>query len=154
MGVNCSILTPNARFAVSAQTKYPEECWKLIRQLYLDEYQDSIEYDFPIRKDKFDALAKKSMEKESWVDDDGVKHYEEEYYWIGDTQIEVKPLSQQDVDTVKEFVESHPLTYSPNQEVSNIVNEEATAYFKGQKTAQEVAEIIQSRVSIFVNENS
>ncbi len=154
MGVNCSILTPNARFAVSAQTKYPEECWKLIRQLYLDEYQDSIEYDFPIRKDKFDALAKKSMEKESWVDDDGVKHYEEEYYWIGDTQIEVKPLSQQDVDTVKDFVESLSLTYSPNQEVSNIVNEEAAAYFKGQKTAQEVAEIIQSRVSIFVNENS
>jgi hypothetical protein len=94
------------------------------------------------------------MEKESWVDDDGVKHYEEEYYWIGDTQIEVKPLSQQDVDMVKDFVESLSLTYSPNQEVSNIVNEEAAAYFKGQKTAQEVADIIQSRVSIFVNENS
>ena len=154
MGVNCSILTPNARFAVSAQTKYPEECWKLIRQLYLDEYQDTIEYDFPIRKDKYDALAKKSMEKEFWIDDDGEKHYEEEYYWIGDTQVEVKPLTQKDVDTVKDFVESLTLTYSPNQEVSNIVNEEAAAYFKGQKTAAEVAEIIQSRVSIFVNENS
>ena len=154
MGVNCSIISPNARFAVSAQTKYPEECWKLLRMLYLDDYQDTVEYDFPIRKDKFDALGKKSMEKEFWIDDDGEKHYEEEYYWVGDTQVEVQPLSQKDVDAVTDFVESLNLTYSPNEDVYNIVNEEAAAYYKGQKTAQEVAEVIQSRVSIFVNENS
>ena len=154
LGVNCSILTPNARFAVSSQTKYPEECWKFLRKLYLDEYQDTIEYDFPIRKDKFDELAKKSMEKQFWIDDDGEKHYEEEYYWVGDTQIEVQPLTQQDVDTVTDFVESLTLTYSSNEAVSNIISEEAAAYFKGQKSAQEVADIIQSRVSIYVNENS
>lgn len=154
LGINCSIMTPNIRFAVSSQSQYPEECWNLLRNLYLDEYQDKIQYDFPIRKDKFDALAKKSMEKESWVDDDGTKHYEDEYYWIGDTQIVVNPLTSEDVKLVTDFVESLTLTYSSNQAVNNIINEEAAAYFKGQKSAQEVADIIQSRVSIYVNENS
>ena len=154
LGTNCSIITPNARFAVSAHTKYPEECWKLLRNFYLDEYQDGIDYDFPIREDKFEALGKKSLEKEFWIDDDGEKHYEDEYYWVGDTQVEVQPLTQTDVDTVTDFVKSLTLVYSSNQDVHNIINEEAAAYFNGQKTAQEVAEIIQSRVSIFVNENS
>ena len=57
-------------------------------------------------------------------------------------------------ECVTDFIKSLTLIYSSNQDVHNIINEEAAAYFKGQKTAQEVAEIIQSRVSIFVNENS
>ena len=35
-----------------------------------------------------------------------------------------------------------------------IINEEADAYFTGQKSAADVAQIIQSRVSIYVSENS
>ena len=34
----------------------------------------------------------------------------------------------------------------------NIITEEAEAYFKGQKTLNEVADIIQSRATIYVNE--
>ena len=64
------------------------------------------------------------------------------------------PLTSEDVKLVTDFVESLTLTYSSNQAVNNIINEEAAAYFKGQKSAQEVADIIQSRVSIYVNENS
>ncbi len=39
-------------------------------------------------------------------------------------------------------------------QVYNIIEEELSAYFSGQKSAQEVADIIQSRLSIYVNENS
>jgi hypothetical protein len=38
--------------------------------------------------------------------------------------------------------------------VYSIISEEAEAYFKGQKTVDEVADIIQSRVKIYVSENS
>ena len=41
-----------------------------------------------------------------------------------------------------------------NQNIINIVNEEAASYFEGQKSAKEVAQIIQSRVQIYVDENS
>jgi ABC-type glycerol-3-phosphate transport system substrate-binding protein len=37
--------------------------------------------------------------------------------------------------------------------VANIISEETAAFFAGQKTAQEVAAIIQSRVQVYVNEN-
>lgn len=154
MGINCSIITPNIRLAISSQSKYSDQCWKILRQFLMKDYQNGIGYDFPITREGFEKLAKDSMEREFWLDDDGKKHYEDDYYWIGDTQIVIPPCDQEDVDTVRSFVESLSLVYSPNQNVTNIVNEEASAFFSGQKSAKEVADIIQSRLSIYVNENS
>ena len=48
------------------------------------------------------------------------------------------------VDQVKENV----------LEDDNIIMEEAAGYLEGQKTAQEVAKVIQSRAKIYVSENS
>ena len=36
--------------------------------------------------------------------------------------------------------------------IQNIIKEEAGEYFKGQKTAKEAADVIQSRLTIYVNE--
>jgi hypothetical protein len=38
--------------------------------------------------------------------------------------------------------------------VQNIITEEAQAYFAGDKTVDEVTDIIQSRAQIYVSENS
>ena len=43
--------------------------------------------------------------------------------------------------------------YSYDQELMNIISEESAAFFSGQKSAKDVAAIIQSRVQIYVNEN-
>ena len=40
-----------------------------------------------------------------------------------------------------------------NQDIINIVNEEAALFFDGQKSARDVAAIIQSRVQLYVDEN-
>lgn len=40
-----------------------------------------------------------------------------------------------------------------DNQLINIIQEEAAAFFKGQKTARETAEIMQSRVRMYVNEN-
>ena len=41
-----------------------------------------------------------------------------------------------------------------DSEVNDIVDEEISAYFAGEKTAKQTAEIIQNRVSIMVSEQS
>ncbi len=40
-----------------------------------------------------------------------------------------------------------------DDKVTEIIEEEAGAYYEGQKTAEEVADIIQSRVSIYLSES-
>ena len=47
---------------------------------------------------------------------------------------------------------ARPVSYNMNDEVSKIINEEAEGYFKGQKSVDEVAGIIQNRVKIYVGE--
>ena len=44
--------------------------------------------------------------------------------------------------------------YNMSLKVVDMIMEEAQAFYAGDKTAEETAEIIQSRVKLFVSENS
>lgn len=48
---------------------------------------------------------------------------------------------------------ARPISYNYGSEIINIINTEAEGYYKGQKSVDEVANIIQSRVKIYVEEN-
>ena len=63
-------------------------------------------------------------------------------------------MSLEEVAEVTNFIKSLNQVYSSNDSIDSIITEEASAFYSGQKTAKEVADIIQSRVSIYVNENS
>ena len=46
-----------------------------------------------------------------------------------------------------------PVAYSQGDAVLQIISEEAAAYYKGQKSVDEAAAVIQSRIKIYVGEN-
>ncbi len=154
LGINCSVIDANYRFAISSQSKYPDVCWDFIRQFLMDDYQSNLLYNFPIRKDYFDKMAEDSLDNPFWLDENGLKVYEKEYSYIGDQQIELKPLTKEEAQFMKDYVQSLTMVYAPNQSVNSIILEEAMAFFNGQKSAKEVTDIIQSRLTIYVNENS
>ncbi len=154
LGINCSVINANYRFAISSQSKHPDVCWDFIRQFLMDDYQNNLLYDFPIRKDYFDKMAEDSLDNSFWLDENGYKVYEKEYSYIGDQQIELKPLTKEEAQLMKDYVQSLTMVYAPNQSVNSIIMEEATAFFNDQKSAKEVTDIIQSRLTIYVNENS
>ncbi|MBE5826239.1 MAG: carbohydrate ABC transporter substrate-binding protein [Butyrivibrio sp.] len=154
LGVNCSMICANSRFTISSQSKNAEGAWQFVRQFFLPEVQDKIESNFPILQSSFDKMGEKSMERDYYIDEDGKKQYEDDIYYLGDTEIVIDPLTQDELKKVKDFIYSVENVADYNLSVYNIINEEVSAYFSGQKTAKEVAQIIQSRVSIYVNENS
>jgi len=74
------------------------------------------------------------------------------------------PAAQYGLDSLPEFGEKDiqalmkildGLSFSVNgeQDVLNIIQEEAEAFFAGQKSAADVCDIIQSRVSVYLKEN-
>ena len=86
---------------------------------------------------------------------DGDKKVEyDDYCYIGGQEIMLTPMSQEELTEAMNFIKSLDQVYSNNDSVNNIITEEASAFYSGQKSAKEVADIIQSRVSIYVNENS
>ncbi|WP_026651082.1 ABC transporter substrate-binding protein [Butyrivibrio proteoclasticus] len=152
-GANCSIIFPDYSMAISASTKHKDGAWAFVKSFLSEEYQDSLDYTFPIRESSFDKMAQASTEKQYDIVN-GEKVEREEYYYIGDEEIILEPLSKEDAEYLKSFIKSLDIVGGYNNDIINIVTEEASAYFSGQKSAQEVADIIQSRVSIYVNENS
>ena len=62
--------------------------------------------------------------------------------------------TREEVDLTLALIETaKPVSLTDANEVISIINEEAQGYYQGQKTAPEVAKIIQSRVWIYVNED-
>lgn len=56
---------------------------------------------------------------------------------------------------MKKLIESaEKISGSVDEQLVNIITEESEPFFKGQKTAKDVAGIIQNRIQIYVNENS
>ncbi len=100
-----------------------------------------------------DALAKKAMERPFYEDENGNKVEYDDYYYINGVEIPISPMTQEEVDEVVGFLQSVEEHFSNSQELINIITEEAAPYFAGQKNVNEVADIIQNRVQIYVNEN-
>ncbi|MBQ3516316.1 MAG: hypothetical protein IJA29_03745, partial [Lachnospiraceae bacterium] len=84
---------------------------------------------------------------------DGNKVEYDETYWIGDQEIIIQPLTAERAQEVKEYVLSVDKMYYYDASIIDIIVEEAAPFFEGQKTAEQAADIIQSRVQIYVNEN-
>ena len=93
------------------------------------------------------------LEKPYYMDENGEKVEYEDTIYINEESIPIPTMSQEQLDEFVAFIESVDKKTYYNEAVMNIINEEAAAFFEGQKSAADVAGIIQSRVQIYVNEN-
>ncbi|MCL2519141.1 MAG: extracellular solute-binding protein, partial [Oscillospiraceae bacterium] len=79
-------------------------------------------------------------------------YYWEPTYWIGNQEIKIGWITQEYVDRVMDFVKSVDRIVRNDQTMMEIINEEAGAFFAGQKSARETANIIQNRIQNYVSE--
>lgn len=66
---------------------------------------------------------------------------------------EVTTVSQEDIDGVRYLIDHAKGGSAAGNAVSRIIEEEAGAYFAGQKSVDDVTALIQNRVQLFVDEN-
>ncbi|MCM1304352.1 MAG: extracellular solute-binding protein [Lachnospiraceae bacterium] len=140
-------------FALSAKSANLDGAWEFIRYYLTDEYQSTMDWGIPVNKQMFLEEAQEATKKPTYIDEDGNEVEYEETYWINDEEIPLPPLSQEQVDQIVDFVMSVNQGYYYNDNVLNIINEEMGAFYSGQKSAQDTANVIQSRVQIYVDEN-
>lgn len=150
---NGSTIIPNLDLVMAAKSKHKEGAWEFMRYFLMDEYQNSISYGWPLSLARVETMAEEAMRTEPYEDSFGNMVGYAQSYFVGDVEIKIDPITKEEVDDVINFIMSvdRPHTYDEN--LINIISEEAAPYFSGQKNAKEVADIIQSRVQIYVNEN-
>lgn len=151
---NGSTLTSgNYTFMLSAKSKHMDGAWQFVRQFLTEEYQNDSQYYMPVLKSAFLNQAKEATERSYWMDEDGNKEYYDDTWYINGEEIVLEPFTQEEVDAICEFIYTVNRTAYYNDDIRNIITEEAEAFFSGQKSVQEVVDIIQSRAQVFVNEN-
>lgn len=63
------------------------------------------------------------------------------------------PLTQAQVDKIMDVIKNTTQVARYDTKLTDIINEEAAAYFNGQKSLDETAKIIQNRASTYINES-
>lgn len=138
---------------VSAKSAHKDGAWEFVKTTLTDEFQKEL-WNLPTKITAFDEIMAEAMEPDYYTDENGEKVEIESTSWIGDTEYSVPLMTQDQVDQFKEYVNGAEVTGSYDDDIYNIISEEAEAYFAGDKTADEVAKLIQNRVSIYLGETS
>lgn len=141
--------------AISADSENKEGAWEFIRYLLSWEYQSNyIRWYTPLHKGAFEAQIKEATKIETYTDENGeeIESPHMTYGWE-DFEVSVYAATEEDVADYTKLLEGATSLVCYEMDIMNIVEEEVAPYFNGQKTAKEVAGIIQGRVNIYVNEN-
>ena len=148
-----SVIATNASYALAAGSSNLDAAWDFMRYYLTDEYQSKLDYQLPIVKKQFDENAQKATRKNTYTDWEG-KEVESDYtWWINDESVILDPLTNEQLEEIKAHISSVTKRTYYNEYVLNIITEEMEAFYQGQKSAADVATVIQSRAKIYVNEN-
>lgn len=142
-------------YAISSKSNYKEGAWEFLRYYLTEEYQaENASWTLSIHKKIFMDNAQLATERPFWEDPEtGEKEYYDDTIYMNGESIVIPPMSQAQVDKVVNYIFSVKKSRYYNNNVMNIINEEMGGFFSGQKSAQEVANIIQNRVQLYVDEN-
>lgn len=155
-----NLLQPvNGSFAISARSDNKEGAWEFLKTMFSEEYQDSLigenSWGFPVRKSSLEKKFEQDMTPTYYEDENGVQVEEMKTSWgYDDFELDIYAATKEEVDAVRELIASaDKLTGTVDEQLVNIVMEEAEAFFSGQKSARDAAAVIQNRIQIYVNEN-
>lgn len=150
---NGASINASTSVAITSKAANPDGAWEFIKYFLSDEYQNEMEWQYPIKISALEAQMEKAKERPYWVDENGENQYYDNTYWIANQEIKIDVNTDEDNQRVLDFIKSTTNVSRYDREIYKIIEEEAAPYFEGQKTAQEVADIIQNRVSNYIAEN-
>lgn len=152
-------------YIITADSDCPDEAWTFIKFITL--YRDDVLrpfVDFNMLKsrnaEQFASLENSAFfyplyGKSSWWQQEPDESPLDENGNLGGTQGVYFRYEQSDVDKVTEMLENAgtPVLETPTSEIYRILYEETESYISGRRTIEELADIIQSRVRIWLSEH-
>lgn len=125
-------LSCDTPLAMNSASENKTGAWAFLEFLLSEEYQDTQDTGFPVRQDSFD------------------RHMAQTEMYGGRMEI---VLTEEDRESIRDIVENAYWTEAfSTVELIMIIQEEAQSVWTGDKMPEEAAEVIQSRLEIYVNE--
>ena len=113
-----------------------DAAWEFVKSLLGEEFQGKhIRFNFPLRQDSLQKQCEESMTRSA------------------ENESADEAIRQEDCDALCEVIYSVNNSEVFDANIWNIVSEEAEAYFDGDKTLDQVVQVIQNRVKTYMSEN-
>jgi len=132
--------------AISSESSQVDACWEFIKVCLSEDIQTEIAYRYntngviPVLKTEFDAQLDEAMNPDLALTP---------YDWFGNT---TKAMTEGQSQEYRDLIDGLDTLASSDNEILSIIMEEVPAYFNDQKSAEDVAALIQDRVQILVDE--
>ena len=159
-----NLLRIDSGFAISRDCKDAQAAWQFLRTLLTEKYEEDNVYNFPVNRNVFEKQKKDAMTPTYVKDEDGNILLDPE---TGEKQMETKGWSvdfetmedipiysytAEQIAVIEQVIASTDRVPDSNKALVDIVREQAQAFFAGQRSAEEVAKLVQSKANIYVNE--
>ncbi len=150
-----AVVNAYEQYAIAAKSPNIEGAWEFLRYYLTEDYQSSndLSWTIPVSKKALLEKLEEAQERPSWTNEDGTKEYYDDYYYEGDVRILIEPMTKEEADKLFEYISSVNMAYSYDENLMNIITEEAAPFFAGQKSASAVVDIIQNRAQVYLNES-
>lgn len=150
---NGSVIYTDFNISIFNDTEYKDVCWDFVKTFFEPKPENGYgRYGFSALVSDFEKEADEAMQKPYYIDDDGKKVEYDDTYYIGDKEYTIAPLTKEERDKYVEFVKNTNKTVYYSEEPLNILVEEIQAYFKGEKDADTVVDMLQDRISVLLSE--
>lgn len=141
--------------AISANSKHKDISWEFIAQFLASDYQEEkLSRCLPLRRDAMEHMLEEAGNVDYAIDADGnqIPIVKLEILFEGEESIEVYRMEEEEKKQLLRLIDTASLNDAIDYTLYNIVLEEAQSYFAGDKTLDEVVDIIQRSASLYVAE--
>lgn len=129
---------------MNAKSEVKAEAWDFIKFMLSDEVQAKAgSAGFPLNKNVYQKQVQQLLQEGKVLSDQE----------MGPLKGKVFDVTAQDLQGLEHFLAEaiYPVEFRPSK-IDEIITNESKAFFSGQKSAEEVAKLIQNRVMTFLNE--
>ncbi|MEG1458369.1 MAG: extracellular solute-binding protein [Acetivibrio sp.] len=149
---NGSAISPGLQLAISAKSEFQDAAWEFVKTFFLDEFQDGMEWGWPVKISSLEKKKEKEQKPSTYKDENGKEVVYEDTAMIDGKEVKIGKVTDEECEKVMNFLKSLNQVMRCDQNVTKIMDEETGAYFSGQKSAEETANLIQNRVQTYLNE--
>ncbi len=161
-GLNGSgnVMRLNCCCAMSSRSENKEGAWDFMRILLREQTQTNA-WNCPTNMNALNESIKKVMMPRYALDENGNTLLDENGEKVKvprsshntpNGRVDIYELSQEEADDYMKLISETKTCYDDHSAIVRIIWEEAQPFFAGQKSAEDVAKLIQSKANIYVNE--
>ena len=154
-GISGTMVQPAGPVLAICQTsQHKEAAWGFIQQCLGESCQSELHFGFPIRRSTLEEQLVREQNIEYETGEDGLQKpvVKEQVIFEGEEPIDLYCITEEQAEDLLLLIEQADMSSQIDPKIYKVFFEEADFYFHGEKSVEETAGIIQSIVSIYVNE--